>query len=287
MKRLSWDVHELKGKKIKKQRSAGTLLHITSLPSPYGIGTIGRTAYEFADVLYRTGQKYWQVLPIGPTGFGYSPYQSPSTFAGNTLLIDIGLLIEAGLLTAEEAAGDWGWDANRVDFEKVIPKKEEMLKLAFSRGRDRDAEKQQEFYKENSDWLTDYALFMAIGEEQGGAPWYEWEEELRLRKSRTLKEAAERLEERVAYHKYTQYLFFSQWSELRKYLAARGIEMIGDMPIYVALDSADVWASPKEFLLDERMSPTAVAGVPPDYFSETGQLWGNPLYDWAHMKRDV
>ncbi len=267
-------------------RASGILMHISSLPSPHGIGTLGKESYAFADFLKAAGQKYWQVLPIGPTGFGDSPYQSASAFAGNPYFIDLDALAEDGLLTAEEiAAVNWGADPLRVDYGALYNGRGGLLREAYRRGWQRDREAVAAFEAENADWLADYALFTAAKTHFNSLPWTQWEDEdLRLRRSG---EALERwrgeLREDVECCVYTQYLFFRQWNALREYVHSLGISIIGDVPIYVPHDSADVWADRDNYQLDDRGYPTEVAGVPPDYFTEDGQLWGNPLYDWEKM----
>ncbi len=258
---------------------------IFSLPSRYGIGTIGKAAKNFIDFLSRAGQSYWQILPIGPTSFGDSPYQSFSTYAGNPYFIDLELLIESGLLTREEAdSADFGCNPLRIDYGLLYQNRFPLLKTAFSRFCPSD--EYREFCKRNAYWLDDYALYMAIKNEQGGKSWCEWEDSLRLREETALELARERLSEDVSFYKFLQFIFSNQWQELKSYANEKGIEIIGDIPIYVALDSADVWANTEFFQLDSDKKPTRVAGCPPDAFTEDGQLWGNPLYDWAKMKKD-
>lgn len=266
-------------------RSCGVLMHITSLPSPYGIGTFGAQAEAFADWLKSAGQKYWQVLPIGPTGYGDSPYQSFSTFAGNPLLIDLDGLAEKGLLPKDRLRGaDFGSDPCTVDYEKVTKAKMALLREAFEHFRP-DAD-YDTFVQREAAWLGDYALFMAIKEENGGISWTEWSGELRRREEGALSAARERLKKETDFWKFLQFVFYAQWERLKSYANRNGIKLIGDIPIYVSPDSADVWAEPELYQTDENLNPKVVAGVPPDYFSETGQLWGNPLYDWAKMKED-
>ncbi len=267
------------------ERACGVLLHITSLPSPYGIGTLGAQARRFADFLREAGQTFWQVLPLGPTGFGDSPYQSFSTFAGNPYLIDLDTLCEEGLLSREELeAVDWGDDPERVDFSLVYEGRFAVLRRAFERGRFRSADAFEAFCRENAHWLRDYALFMALKKHFGGSPWTEWPDDaVRLREPEGLKRYSTLLSEDVAFYSYLQFLFFRQWEDFKCYVNQRGIRLFGDVPIYVAMDSADVWANPSLFWLDAGRRPVCVAGCPPDYFSAKGQLWGNPLYDWeAH-----
>ncbi len=266
-------------------RSCGILMHITSLPSPYGIGTFGKEAEKFADWLRDAGQKYWQVLPIGPTGYGDSPYQPFSTFAGNPLLIDLDELVETGCLTKQQCeAADFGADPSYVDFEKVNRTKTELLREAFSSFTDDVG--YTSFVRTEADWLEDYALFTALKEKFGGKPWTEWDEDIKMRTPQALAKYKEELSEEIRFVKYVQYIFYRQWDRFRRYCNKNGIQLIGDIPIYVSPDCADVWAQPELFELDERRNPARVAGVPPDYFSATGQLWGNPLYNWEAMKKD-
>ncbi len=268
-------------------RASGILLHITSLPSPYGIGTLGEEAYRFAEFLHSAGQRYWQMLPTGPTSYGDSPYQSFSAFAGNPYFIDLPLLVEDGLLTKEEVEGPfWGDDPERVDYCAVYEARLPLLHKVYTRGYERDLEQLAEFEAEHAFWLSDYTLFMALKSQFDMSPWTAWPEEVRLRREEALKSYRELLREEIRFYTYLQFLFFRQWKAFRDRCAELDILLIGDIPIYVALDSADVWANPELFLLDEERRPTHVAGVPPDYFSEDGQLWGNPLYDWAYMERD-
>ena len=270
-------------------RASGILMHISSLPSPHGIGTFGKEAYAFADFLAAAGQKYWQILPLGPTGYGDSPYQTASAFAGNPYFIDLDMLVEDGLLEkAEVTAPDWGRDAEHVDYGALYACRGALLRKAYERGRERDRAEVTAFRAENAAWLESYALFTAAKAHFGMKPWIEWEdEELRLRTDdAVLAKYTEELREEVDFCVYTQYLFFRQWNALRDYIHEKGILVIGDIPIYVPLDSADVWSARGQFQLDDEGRPTEVAGVPPDYFSEDGQLWGNPLYDWEGMKED-
>lgn len=260
-------------------------MHITSLPSPYGIGTFGSSAEKFVTWLKNAGQSYWQVLPLGPTGYGDSPYQSFSAFAGNPLLIDLDDLIQQGMLTAEScAAADFGADPSFVDFEKVSRTKMKLLDEAYKHFNEDVG--YLSFVKEEAMWLEDYALFMSIKESKGGEPFWKWEKDLCNRNPEAMNKSAEEHVERVGFWKFVQYQFYTQWTRLRRYSNRNGIKLIGDMPFYVALDSADVWAHPDLFQLQSAGVPSAVAGVPPDYFSATGQLWGNPLYDWYAMKKE-
>ena len=261
-------------------------MHISSLPSPYGIGTLGKAAYDFADFLHRAGQRYWQILPIGPTSYGDSPYQSFSTCAGNPYFIDLDLLEQDGLLTREEIdAVDWGTDAGRVDYGFQYSVRFDLLYHAYLRGRDRDADALREFRDANP-WVEEYALYMALKRSNSMQSWEHWPEEIRLRRPGAADTYATVLTEDTNFFIYLQFLFFRQWNRLRDYVHGLGIRIIGDLPIYVPYDSCDVWANPQLFQLDEGGLPTGVAGVPPDYFSEDGQLWGNPLYNWDAMRAD-
>ena len=270
------------------KRSSGILMPIFSLPSPYGIGTMGAAARDLVDFLAEAGQSWWQILPVGPTSYGDSPYQSPSTFAGNPYFIDLDLLVEDGLLEQSEIdALDWGSDPERVDYALLYQNRYILLQKATDRGWGRDADRVAAFERENAAWLPDYALFMAIKRHFDMRSWLEWpEEDVRLRKPAALDKYRKMLAADIRLFTYIQYLFFSQWSALRAYAHQKGVGIIGDLPIYVALDSVDVWASPESFQLDEKGFPVDVSGVPPDYFSEDGQLWGNPLYDYEAMQKD-
>lgn len=261
---------------------------ISSLPSPHGIGTLGAEARKFVDFLADAGQSWWQILPVGPTSYGDSPYQSFSAYAGNPYLIDLDLLCEDGLLTpAEVNAVSWGTDPARVDYSAIYNGRFPLLHLAMERGWERDADKVKAFSEENDAWLPDYALFMALKRHFGMSAWTEWpDEDIRLRRPEAVARYREELADDIRLFTYIQYLFFRQWEALRAYAHEKGIGIIGDLPIYVAMDSADVWADPRAFQLDERNVPAEVAGVPPDYFTADGQLWGNPLYDWDAMKAD-
>jgi 4-alpha-glucanotransferase len=276
------------------KRSAGVLLHPTSLPSPYGIGDLGPQAQRFLDWLVATGCKLWQVLPLGPTGYGDSPYQSFSAFAGNPYLISPADLLAEGLLTPDDLQAPPNFSAARVDFGALIPWKLELLQRAFSRFQ--SALNLSTALKTAFDdfcadalraaWLDDYALFMALKEANGGDAWNHWSEPLRTRKKSALRQAQNELAESVTRYKFYQFIFFRQWNKLRAYAHERGVQIIGDIPIFAAYDSADVWSHPELFFLDKQGNPTVVAGVPPDGFSDTGQLWGNPLYNWKAHKKD-
>ena len=268
-------------------RSSGILMPLSSLPSPYGIGTMGKAAFQFVDFLASAGQKYWQLLPLGPTSYGDSPYQSFSSFAGNPYFVDLDLLIKDKLLKAAEVKNrDWGERDDRVDYGKIYENRFAVLRLAYERGEERYREEIAAFRQENGWWLENYALFMAIKASQGMKAWSEWPEELRLRKDAALEKARKELRQDVEFYIFVQFLFYRQWEALRDYAHDKGIRFIGDIPIYVALDSADVWSEPHFFQLDEKNIPKEVAGVPPDAFTEDGQLWGNPLYDYDAMKKD-
>ena len=270
------------------KRSSGILMHISSLPSPYGIGTFGKEAYAFADRLVQARQSYWQVLPLGPTGYGDSPYQSFSAFAGNPYFIDLDALIDGGLLDRDWVSSlNWGSVDRQADFGAIYAQRFNVLRAAFSRAMERDDQMRalDQFAAENADWLNDYALFMALKDENGGDPWEKWPYGVRMREENALREARERLAQSVRFYQFVQSLFFEQWSKLRAYANERGIKIVGDLPIYVPLDSADVWSAPQEFQLDGERRPRCVAGVPPDYFTADGQLWGNPIYDWDYMKQ--
>lgn len=270
------------------ERSCGILLPIASLPSPYGIGTLGQAAYGFVDFLADAGQTWWQILPVGPTSYGNSPYQSFSAFAGNPYFIDLDQLLEDGLLTREELdALPKVEDPSRINYDVLYQTRLPLLQKAANRGLARDREKLEAFTQAQQAWLPDYALFMALKRHFGMLPWTQWEDtEIRLRHPDTIAHYRSALSEDIQLFTYIQYLFFRQWDALRAYAHKKGVGIIGDLPIYVAMDSADVWANPGSFQLDEENLPTAVAGVPPDYFSEDGQLWGNPLYNWDSMKQD-
>ena len=270
------------------KRSCGILMPISSLPSPHGIGTLGAEARKFVDFLADAGQSWWQILPVGPTSYGDSPYQSFSAYAGNPYFVDLDLLCEDGLLTpAEVNSVNWGTDPAKVDYSAIYNSRFPLLHLAMERGWERDADKVAAFSEENASWLPDYALFMAVKRHFGMQSWTEWpDEDIRLRRPEAVARYQEELADDIRLFTYIQYLFFRQWEDLRSYAHEKGIGIIGDLPIYVAMDSADVWADPRAFQLDERNVPAEVAGVPPDYFTADGQLWGNPLYNWDAMKAD-
>jgi 4-alpha-glucanotransferase len=271
-------------------RSSGILLHPTSLPGPYGIGDLGPEALRFANFLAEAGQTLWQVLPLGPTGFGDSPYQCFSALAGNPLLISPQRLEEQGWLDRSELGNVRKFSEDQADFERVIPWKTALLESAarrfFARGSSGHSQRFDSFCKTNAGWLDDFALFMALKQYHKGAVWSQWEPSIRWRESEALAVWREKLAEPIAVQKFQQFAFFSQWRDLREYCGNRGIRLMGDLPIYVSHDSADVWVNPQHYHLDSNGNPTVVAGVPPDYFSATGQLWGNPIYRWDVLARD-
>lgn len=264
-------------------RAGGILLHPSSLPGPYGIGDLGPQAYRFVNWLASTGCNLWQVLPLGPTGYGDSPYQCFSAFAGNPYLISFDALIEEGFLSADEFSDLPNFKPTLVEYGPLIPWKLDLLQKAFSRltsAPQSIREEFEQFRDENASWLDDYALFMSLKEANGGGAWNSWDESLRKREPSAMEKARAEHQNDTLRHSFYQFLFFRQWHKLRAYAHGRGIKIIGDIPIFIAYDSADAWANPELFFLDEKSLPTVVAGVPPDYFSETGQLWGNPLYRW-------
>ena len=263
------------------ERSAGILLAISSLPSKYGIGSFSKEAYRFVDWLRSAHQSYWQILPMGPTGYGDSPYQSFSTFAGNPYFIDLDTLVDQGLLTDSECSEiDWGDDDRYVDYSKIYNGRYSLLRKAYERWKMIDSMEFSMFMDENRDWIYDYSLFMAIKDSYGGIPWTEWPQDIRNRQPDAVQQMQLKLADEIHFQQYMQYLFYTQWNALKSYANKNHIRIIGDIPIYVAMDSADVWAHPELFRLDEDRRPYEVAGCPPDGFSETGQLWGNPIYDW-------
>ena len=266
-------------------RESGVLMHITSLPGKYGIGTLGKEAFSFVDFLEAAGQSYWQILPLTPTGYGDSPYQSCSAYAGNHYLINLELLVEEGLLLPDEVDGiTWCWKETKADYGLLYNNRLNVLRKAYARFRNWDA--LDDFCKENESWLADFALFMALKERFGGKPWYEWEDALKFRQNTALTAARAELKEQIRFFSFVQYLFDRQWTALRSYAREHGISIIGDVPIYVPLDSVEVWSEPKLFQLDAQLRPVKVAGCPPDAFSADGQLWGNPLYRWDLMEAD-
>ena len=275
---------------MKTTRLSGILLHPTSLPGGAGIGDLGREAYAFVDFLAETRQSLWQVLPLTPTGYGDSPYQSFSAFAGNPLLISLDELVSEGLLEASDLDGGRKLPQDRVDYGPAIEFKTALLWKAFDAfEKDAGSDRHGDFAKfceQSRSWLDDYALFRSIKEGNGGAEWTRWDKHLRAREDKALYFWGENHLREVAAHKFFQFVFFKQWLQLAHYANEKGIRIIGDLPIFVAHDSADVWAHPELFYLDAKGKAKKVAGVPPDYFSETGQLWGNPLYRWDVMEKD-
>lgn len=265
-------------------RTAGILLPVTSLPSPYGIGTLGRSAYDFVDFLSAAGQRYWQILPIGPTGYGDSPYQSFSAMAGNPYWVDLDMLAEQGLLTPEEIGQRWGSSRTSIDYGLLFKKRFQVLGLAAQR-QDTTAPAYRSFCKKQKYWLEDYALFMAIKEEFKHVSFTLWPEDLRTRRPHALQLARQRLAHRVEFWRIVQYFFFTQWNSLKSYANKQGVGFIGDIPIYISPDSSELWAQPELFQTRPDGTPSAVAGVPPDAFSADGQLWGNPLYNWPYHKQ--
>lgn len=275
---------KIKNKQLR--RGAGVLLPVSSLPSNYGIGTFGTEAIQFIDFLKDAGQMYWQVLPIGPVSFGDSPYQSFSAFAGNPYFIDFDLLISEGLLFADEVnALDWGSDPVGVDYAKIFESRFQILHAAFSRRPHRLSKEFKAFLKENQYWLEDYSLFMALKFHFDQQSWQEWPKEIRLHEKNAVLEYSSQLRDEIEFWKFCQFKFFEQWGRIKRYANENDIQIIGDIPIYAALDSVDVWTHSTLFQLDEERKPTKLAGVPPDTFSKDGQLWGNPLYDWDEMER--
>ena len=266
-------------------RSSGILMHITSLPGPYGIGTMGAQAFSFVDFLEKAGQSYWQMLPLNPTGFGDSPYQSCSSFAGNPYLIDLELLEQEGLLLPGEAKElFWGDSSVRVDFGLQYKNRMKLLRRAFTRFTQWEA--LERFCSENADWLPDFALYMALKDRFDGVPWYRWEDGLKYRHPEALSQVRQSMQQEIQVYAFVQFLFYKQWGNLRAYAKQKNIRIIGDVPIYVPLDSVEAWCDPELFQLDETLTPIAVAGCPPDGFTEDGQLWGNPLYRWDIMEND-
>ncbi len=272
------------------QRASGILVHPTSFPGPYGIGDLGPAAYQFIDFLAETNSKLWQVLPLGPTGFGDSPYQCFSAFAGNPYLVSPDFLLRDGLLAPEDLADMPAWPDNRVDFGMIYHWKPGLLNRAYDRftglARGGLHEEFDTFCRQQASWLEDYALFMALKDANGGVSWNEWPVAQRKRDKKVLTEARRQYAEAILRQQFVQFLFFRQWNALKAYANGKGIQVIGDIPIFVAMDSSDAWANPELFYLDEEGQPTVVAGVPPDYFSPTGQLWGNPLYRWDVHKKN-
>jgi 4-alpha-glucanotransferase len=263
------------------KRSSGILMHITSLPSPYGIGTVGTEALRFIDFLCEAGQTYWQILPLGSTGYGDSPYQSFSAFDGNPYLIDLDMLIDQNLLDKKELEGiDFGSDPGRVDFGKVIANKLKVLHRAFDRVDAELTKRIGDFREQNAEWIEEYVLFMSLKHQQGMDSWLDWPDDFKFRHPDALSAYRKQQERDLAFWVFTQYLFFSQWERVKSYAHEKGITIIGDMPLYIASDSVDVWANSDLFLLDDQKKPTVLSGCPPDAFTDEGQFWGNPIYRW-------
>ncbi len=271
------------------ERSSGILFHPTSLPGKYGIGTLGKEAYAFIDFLKKSRQKLWQIFPLGPTGYGDSPYQSFSSFAGNPYLIDFDLLIEAHLLSEEDLRDVFfGDNEEYIDYGAVYNQKYPLLRKAYENFKSSDnhelRENLEHFKRENASWLNDYSLYISLKNHFNGLPWNEWAHDIKNREHGAMEHYRNELADDIEYHNFIQFLFFKQWGDVKRYANENGIKIIGDIPIFVAADSSDAWANPEIFLFDEERKPVKVAGVPPDYFSATGQLWGNPLYNWQKLK---
>lgn len=267
-------------------RRNGVLMPISALSSEYGIGCFSKEAYEFADMLEQAGQSLWQILPLGPTGYGDSPYQSFSTFAGNPYFIDLKQLIDKGLLRPDECEPVKTAADAPIDYQRLYETRFDLLRKAFERSGIREKPEYLKFCREQAEWLDDYALFMAVKQFNNGRSWELWEDGIRFRRPESVSEYRLKLSGEIEYYRYLQHTFFEQWQKLKLYANRKGIEIIGDIPIYVAPDSADIWANPDLFQLDAKGVPVAVAGCPPDSFSATGQLWGNPLYDWPAHKAE-
>ena len=266
-------------------RASGILMPVFSLPSRYGIGSFSKSAYQFVDMLKKAGQKYWQILPLCPTSYGDSPYQSFSTYAGNPYFIDLDQLIEEKLLTRKECqACDFGDDPQDIDYGKLYENRFKLLRKAYERANVGEDQEFEAYRRENAWWLDDYALFMAVKDQFDGVAWNEWAEDIRLRWSNAMDYYRRELYYEIEFYSYVQFVFMKQWKKLKNYANINGIEIIGDIPIYVAFDSADAWANPELFQFDAENLPTAVAGCPPDGFSADGQLWGNPLYRWDYHR---
>ena len=267
-------------------RKSGIILPIFSLPSNYGIGTLGKEAYRFVDFLEKAQVSLWQILPVGPTSYGDSPYQSFSTFAGNPYFIDLELLVEKGLLQKQEIEKyNFGNFENDIDYGVMYKNRYKVLKIAYKNISKTLRKKINLFKKKNKSWIYDYSLFMSIKDYNGGVSWKEWEREIRFREPQAILKYSNLLKEEIDFYNFLQYMFYYQWTNLKKYANQKGIKIIGDIPIYVAEDSSDIWSNPKLFMLDENLVPKKVSGCPPDAFSETGQLWGNPVYNWEKMKK--
>ena len=267
-------------------RKSGILMHISSLPSQYGIGKMGKSAYDFVDYLVNAGVKCWQILPLSPTSYGDSPYQSFSVYAGNPYFIDFETLKREGLIKKSDYEEiKWQDNERQVNYSLIYENCFKVLRQAYKTYRRDISKRYHDFVEKNKSWLDDYALFMALKFKNGGKPWYEWDKKLAARDKDALEKAADELSRETEFFKFIQYKFFRQWANLKKYANDKGIEIIGDMPIYVSYDSVEAWATPELFQFDKNKKPQAVAGCPPDDFAVTGQLWGNPLYDWEYHKK--
>ncbi|MCD6355094.1 MAG: 4-alpha-glucanotransferase [Prolixibacteraceae bacterium] len=270
------------------ERSSGVLLHITSLPGNEGVGTLGTNAFRFVDFLAETKQKIWQILPLGPVGYGGSPYQCYSAFAGNPLLIDLELIVNEGLLERKAIAKIPSFSKKRVDFEKIENWKYPVLRKAFVFFKLEESQKfkndYEQFLTEHAWWLNDYSLFVAAKKHFNGQAWQEWDQSIKFRDKNALQKLRKELDQEIDFQKFLQFLFFRQWFNLKQYAASKGVRIFGDLPLYVSSDSPDVWGNPDLFLLDTDLMPTEVGGVPPDYFSKTGQLWGNPVFNWQRLE---
>lgn len=268
-------------------RSAGILMPVSSLPSPYGIGSFGKSAYDFVDNLVAARQKFWQILPLGPTSFGDSPYASFSAFAGNPYFIDLDKLVEEGLLESDYVHSFmWNMEEQYVDYGLIYNSRFQVLRTAFKNSSHQNLDEYKTFLKENEYWLEGYCLYSACKNKFEGTSWTDWESEIKFRDEESVQELKEELKDDIEFYKFVQYKFYEQWNQLKEYANDKEIEIIGDIPLYVAMDSAGVWQHTEFFQLDEELNPTKVAGVPPDVFSETGQRWGNPLYDWKKLEAE-
>lgn len=269
------------------KRSSGILLPIFSLPSNYGIGTFGKEAYKFVDFLKKAGQTYWQILPIGPIGYGDSPYSVYSIYAGNPYFIDLDLLINDGLLTHSDVKKCKVKNITYINYKRISKNRNEVLYKAYVKGFKKYKKTYNEFIKKNKSWVNDYALYMSLKEYFKGLPFNKWpDNKIKRREKSAINKYNKLLEDRINFYKFTQFLFFKQFNKLRKYMKKKGIKLIGDIPIYVPLDSSDVWVSPKCFKLTSAFVPKTISGVPPDFFTRDGQLWGNPIYNYSYMKKD-
>ena len=275
-----------------KKRSSGVLMHISSLSGEFGIGSMGEEAYKFVDFLVEAGQKYWQILPLGHTSYGDSPYQCFSAFAGNPHFIDFKILAQEGLLHENDYKfRNFGNDSERVDYGLIFNLRNEILKRAYENFKTQNLIEDRvfeykKFKEENRFWLEEYSLYMAVKEHFGLVAWKEWDEDIKNRTEEAMNRYKEQLKDKIEYYNFIQFIFFKQWNNLKQYANSKGIEIIGDIPIYVAEDSADMWSNPKLFKVNEDNTLKVVAGCPPDAFAVTGQLWGNPIYDWDKMEED-